>query len=114
MDLWFVDERTRRERAELEKHKPMSRVSRKTKQSVKTAAKRQRKVEKYKTKADVYANELRVRKAKEELKKKKRLAKGLPAKKPKRKKGYGSVLGVPVKKKRQARTLGKKRKITLF
>lgn len=113
MDLWFVDKRTRRERAELKKHKS----------AIRTATKRQKKIEKYEQETGLQEDIIRERKAKEELEKKKRLAKDLPAvkgkpqkKKPKKrkKKGYGYIFGTPVKKKRQTRTLSRKSRIRLI
>jgi len=121
---WFDDERTKREKEYLEKYKKKP-YSRKVKKSVKTAAKRQREYEKLQTKTDVYRDELRVKKAKAELERKKLQAKGkLPlttGKKgrktaPKKKIGFFSpyVFGKKIKKKKQGRPLSRKRPIRLL
>ena len=120
---WFDDERTKREKAQLKKYKKKP-YSRKAKKSVSKATKRQREFEKLQAKTGVYEDELRVRKAKQALKKKKAQAeagrwynKEVPL--PKRKKTTkskraGSFFGVPVKKKRQGRPLSRKRAIRLL
>ena len=126
---WFDDERTKREKAQLKKYKKKP-YSRKAKKSVSKATKRQRELEKLQAKTGVYEDELRVRKAKQALKKKKAQAEAgrwykkeisLPKKKKvatgrkgKKTAPVGSFFGVPVKKKKQGRPLSRKRAIRLL